>query len=120
ALAYGAATPAGAPARGVTLRTAAGAAIMAPRAGVVSYAGAFRGYGDIVILDVEGGHSLVLTGLESLQVETGARVSAGQILGAMSSATSSPELYVEVRRNGGPIDPGPWLATGAGGRQRAG
>lgn len=115
---YGARTAGGSQAQGVTIRTAPGATVTAPAAGEVGYAGPFRGYGQILILNVAGGRTLVLTGMETLSAAAGARVSPGQTLGVMSTSSSNPELYVEVRRNGQPIDPGPWLAAGrsAGGR----
>lgn len=103
----------GAPAsQGVLLRTRAGAAIAAPAAARVAYAGAFRSYGQVLILDLDGGYVLVLTGLDAVGVRVGEAVAVGQTIGQMpASATTAPELYVEVRRNGQPIDPGRWLGT---------
>ncbi len=115
--AYGSREGAAAAAQGATLRTRAGAQVVAPAAGEVAYAGAFRGYGNVLILNVAGGYALVLTGMEDLRARAGDTVSAGQPIGDMSAATAAgsdtpaPELYVEVRRDGRPVDPGRWLAA---------
>lgn len=114
--AYGSREGAGAAAQGATLRTRPGAQVVAPAAGEVAYAGAFRGYGNVLILNVAGGYALVLTGMEDLRARAGDTVSAGQPIGDMSataagSDTPAPELYVEVRRDGRPVDPGRWLAA---------
>lgn len=103
----------GAPAaQGVSLRTRAGASITAPAAARVAYAGVFRSYGQVLILDLDGGYALVLTGLGAVGVRVGEAVTAGQTIGQMpGSDTPAPELYVEVRRNGQPIDPGRWLGA---------
>lgn len=103
----------GAPAsQGAVVRTRAGAAITAPAAARVAYAGEFRSYGQVLILDLDGGYALVLTGLGAVGVRVGEAVTVGQTIGQMpASATTAPELYVEVRRNGQPIDPGRWLGT---------
>jgi septal ring factor EnvC (AmiA/AmiB activator) len=101
----------GAPAtQGVSVATRAGAQVVAPAAGEVAYAGVFRSYGQVLILNVDGGYAVVLTGLESINARVGEQVRAGQPVGQMSAAaTPAPELYVEVRRNGQPVDPGRWL-----------
>lgn len=110
--AYGA-TAAGAPAaQGVRLTTRAGAPVVSPAAGEVAYAGSFRSYGQVLILNLDGGYAVVLTGLQTINARVGDRVRAGQPLGEMSAAaTPAPELYVEVRRNGQPVDPGRWLSA---------
>ena len=71
---------------------------------MISYAGLFRSYGQILILDLENGYVIVLAGMAETGVRTGDRVQAGQVVGRMPEAPA-PELYVEVRRDGSPIDP---------------
>ncbi|MGE0741661.1 MAG: murein hydrolase activator EnvC [Hyphomonadaceae bacterium] len=98
------------PTQGVTLRTGSGAQVVSPAAGEVAYAGVFRSYGEVLILNLDGGYALVLTGMDSTNVRVGERVNAGQPIGEMSAAvTPAPDLYVEVRRNGQVVDPGRWL-----------
>jgi murein hydrolase activator len=110
--AYGAREGQGPAAQGVTLHTRTAAQVVSPAAGEVAYAGLFRSYGQVLILNLDGGYVLVLTGLETITVQAGETVSAGQPIGEMpSSDTSAPELYVEVRREGRTIDPGRWLAA---------
>jgi len=109
---YGSRVAGGPPQQGIALRTAPSAAIIAPASGEIAYAGLFRSYGQVLILNLEGGYALVLTGLDTLQARTGETVRAGQPIGAMSAAAMpAPELYVEVRRNGQPVDPSRWLSA---------
>jgi len=112
ARAYGARDGQGPAAQGATLHTRASAQVVSPAGGEVAYAGLFRSYGQVLILNLDGGYVLVLTGLETISVQAGETVRAGQPIGEMpSSDTSAPELYVEVRREGRTIDPGRWLAA---------
>ncbi|MBI3437189.1 MAG: peptidoglycan DD-metalloendopeptidase family protein [Proteobacteria bacterium] len=98
--------------QGAVLQTRSGAQVVSPGSGQVAYAGLFRSYGQVLILNLEGGYVLVLTGMDSVNARVGESVQAGQPVGEMpSSATQPPELYVEVRRQGRPIDPGRWLST---------
>jgi septal ring factor EnvC (AmiA/AmiB activator) len=107
---YGASVAGGPPSQGVAVRTRAGAQVVAPAAGEVAYAGLFRSYGQVLILNVDGGYALVFTGLDALSARTGETVRAGQAIGGMAASdTPAPELYVEVRRNGQPVDPARWL-----------
>jgi septal ring factor EnvC (AmiA/AmiB activator) len=109
---YGAREGQGPAAQGVVLATGAAARVISPAAGEVSYAGEFRSYGQVLILDLGGGYAVVLTGLQNISVRVGDRIRAGQAVGEMAAAaTPAPELYVEVRRNGQPIDPGRWLSA---------
>lgn len=110
ARAFGAQSAGGSAAQGVTLRTRAGARVVSPAAGEVTYAGPFRSYGHVLILNFDGGYALILTGLDTISARVGETVRAGQPVGEMSSSdTTPPELYVEVRRDGRAVDPGRWL-----------
>ncbi len=87
-------------------RTASGAIVRAPAAGMVEYAGALRGWNGVVILDVGGGVHLVLAGLDDLASAAGRSVRAGQTLGAMAQrGVAPPELYMELRKDGEVQDP---------------
>ena len=109
---YGARDADGMASQGVLVRTASGSRVMAPANAEIAYAGVFRSYGQVLILNVDGGYALVLTGLETIQARVGETVSAGQTIGQMpSSDTTAPDLYVEVRRGGQPVDPGRWLSS---------
>jgi septal ring factor EnvC (AmiA/AmiB activator) len=105
-VAFGAPTDAGRPSSGLVWRTAGGAPVAAPARGVVGYAGPFRSYGHILILNLDNGYAIVLAGMAQAHARAGERVQAGQVVGEMErGAQAAPELYVEIRRNGRPIDP---------------
>ena len=99
---------AGVHARGLTLATAAGAEVTAPSGGRVVYAGAFPGYGEIVILDHGGGWTSTITNLASLAVAKGQQVRPRQLLGR--AASRDPRVTVELRRNGKPFPIAPLVA----------
>ncbi|MBI1186105.1 MAG: peptidoglycan DD-metalloendopeptidase family protein [Alphaproteobacteria bacterium] len=104
AVSFGQRTSAGHASEGLSLRTVESGPVTAPANATISYAGLFRSYGQILILDLDNGYVIVLAGMARTLVQTGERVQAGQVVGRMPD-TSAPELYVEVRRNGSPIDP---------------
>jgi murein hydrolase activator len=111
--AFGARATTGAPAaQGARIATRAGAQVVAPASGEVSYSGPFRSYGQVLILNLDGGYALVLTGMSNVRVRAGDTVQRRQPIGEMPiSDMTAPELYVEVRRDGRPIDPGRWLSA---------
>ncbi len=117
--AYGAATVAG-PAVGIVYRAAPGARVAAPCSGPVLYANRFQNYGLLVILDCGNNYDAVLSGMQHLDVAAGQRLARGQPIGQMqgydaSDPEAEPMLYVELRRNGTPVDPMAWLSRGGSG-----
>lgn len=99
-------------AQGMTVRTRPGAQVLAPAAGKVAYSGPFRSYGIVLILDLDNDYAVVLTGMDEVLANVGQRVLAGQPIAEMPArATPAPELYVEVRRSGSPVDPARWLGA---------
>jgi septal ring factor EnvC (AmiA/AmiB activator) len=107
---YGDRISGGRAATGLTYRTQSGAQVVAPASGAIRYAGLFRSYGQILILALDNDYLLVLAGMESVGARAGELVAAGQPVGRMA-AKPAPELYVEVRRNGRPINPTGRLAS---------
>jgi len=112
---------------GDILRTQSGAIVTAPADGTVLYAGPFRSYGQLLILNAGDGYHIVLAGLDRISVSLGQSVLAGEPIGAMGETrlasiaslkegNAAPELYVEFRKNGKPVDPGPWWAESLSGR----
>jgi murein DD-endopeptidase MepM/ murein hydrolase activator NlpD len=101
---------AGVHARGLTLATAPSAAVVAPRAGRVAYAGRFRGYGVIVILDHGRGWTSVITDLAETGVSVGQRVRMGDAVGRAGSR--DPRVTVELRRGSRPFPIAPLLRLG--------
>jgi septal ring factor EnvC (AmiA/AmiB activator) len=113
--------------QGDMVATQSGAIVTAPADGSVLYAGPFRSYGQLLILNAGDGYHVVLAGMNRLNVASGQSVLAGEPVGAMgearvasTAATSNenavPELYVEFRKDGKPVDPAPWWADRLSGR----
>jgi septal ring factor EnvC (AmiA/AmiB activator) len=95
---------------GLTWRAAPGAPVLAPVAGTVEYAGPLKGYGMVLILATGGAYHLVLAGLEVASETTGQSVAAGEPIGRMADDAATPtDLYLEVRRDGEPVNPARWL-----------
>lgn len=106
---YGQTTRIG-PAEGYRWAASPGAPVLAPAAGLVEYAGPLKDYGLILILRTGGAYHLVLAGLGATSAVVGRTVAAGQPIGRMADdAGPGPELYMEVRRGGEPVDPGRWF-----------
>jgi len=92
----------------LTFAPATDAAVIAPAAGRVAFAGPFRGYGTIVILDHGGGWTSLIFGLGATPVSVGQRVAQGSPIGTTSQA-GSPRVTVELRRRDRAIDFTPLL-----------
>ena len=88
---------------GVTLAPRPGAQIVAPAAGRVAFAGPYRGYGRIVIVEHAGGWTSLITGLARTDVAVGAVLVAGAPLGI--AAQASPQVTLELRKAGEPVNP---------------
>ena len=96
---------------GLTIAGPSGAAIVAPRGGKVVFAGPFRGYGLIVILQHEGGYHSFLSGFGRIDAEMKQQVAAGEPLGVLPLKSGTrPELYFEWRRGDDSLDPMAGLA----------
>jgi murein DD-endopeptidase MepM/ murein hydrolase activator NlpD len=102
----------GAARRGILLDPPASGTVLAPEAGKVVFAGPFRSYGQILIIDHGNGYHTLMAGFARLGVAVGAEILAGEGIGTMDAGSDVPgRLYVEVRRKGVPVDPMPWLAA---------
>lgn len=88
--------------RGLTIAARPGGQVISPAPGHVSFAGDYRGYGKIVIIDHGGGWTSLLTGLIGLSVGVGDTLDAGTPIGRAGSADS--RITVELRRGGRPVD----------------
>jgi len=94
----------GATSRGLTISARPGTAVVAPYAGSVMFAGPFRGYGQILIVEHSNGYHSLIAGLGRIDTAVGKHVTAGEPI-ALMPADGSPDLYFELRRNGQPINP---------------
>lgn len=102
-LGFGAPGEGGLASRGLTLAPRAGAQVVAPAAGRVAFAGPYRGYGRIVILEHAGGWTSLVTGLARTSVSVGQELVAGAPIG--TAAQANPQVTLELRREGQPVNP---------------
>jgi septal ring factor EnvC (AmiA/AmiB activator) len=101
--------------RGIVLETRAGAQVVAPFDGRVVFAGPFRDYGALLIIEHGEGYHTLLAGMARIDVAVNQWLLGGEPVGAMSTTQSHPnKLYMEIRQKGQPINPLPWLAATAG------
>ena len=98
--------------KGISIQTRTQAQVVAPYDGQIVYAGEFRGYGQILIIEHGGRYHTLLAGLERIDAGAGQWILAGEPIGVMGSSQEQfPELYLELRHAGQPVNPLPWLAT---------
>jgi murein hydrolase activator len=122
-LGFGEKTQYGGQSKGLVLETRTGAQVTSPCDGWIVYAGEFRSYGQLLIINAGGGYHVLLAGLSQIDVQPGQFVLGGEPVGTMSgwsqqaqsaaaAANTAPVLYVEFRKDGTPIDPDPWWVQG--------
>ena len=108
---FGENTTYGAQAKGITIETRSAARVVAPYDGKVVFAGPFKGYGQILIIEHSGGYHTLLSGMEKVDTDVGRWLLAGEPVGVMAAPDSGkPALYFELRRKGQPVNPLPWFA----------
>jgi septal ring factor EnvC (AmiA/AmiB activator) len=106
--------PRGAPvaAKGIRFTTRPGAQVVTPFSGEIVFSGPFRGYGPLLIINHGEGYHSLLAGLGRIDAAVGQKLLAGEPIGIMPrTAKGTLRLYMELRRDGRPIDPLPWLAA---------
>jgi murein hydrolase activator len=120
-LTFGDKTQFGGSSKGIVIETRGGALVTAPADGWIVYAGEFRSYGQLLIINAGGGYHILVAGLAQIDVQPGQFVLAAEAIGTMSaqsksagdqSQSAAPVLYIEFRKDGQPIDPDPWWAGG--------
>jgi murein hydrolase activator len=125
---FGGSDGAGGVEKGISLATRPGAQVTTPCDGWVVYAGPFRSYGQLLILNAGGGYHVLIAGMERISVNIGQFVLTGEPVATMGTKSqvasifaanaSQPVLYIEFRKDGTPIDPGPWWAANEGEKVR--
>lgn len=106
-------------AQGLSIAARPGAPVVSPSDGWVVYAGEFRSYGQVLIVNAGDGYHIVLAGLGAVHAELGQFVLAGEpvammgasqlaSLGEAEHSSAQSTLYVEFRKDGNAIDPDPW------------
>lgn len=109
---FGATLSDGAASNGLTWAAPRAERVISPASGVVQYVGPVKGWGVILILKLTGGYHLVLAGLGQVTAAVGQSVAPGQPVGWMPDGRqSSSALYLELRDDGAPVDPGRWMQT---------
>nr|WP_209769687.1 peptidoglycan DD-metalloendopeptidase family protein [Azospirillum rugosum] len=101
---YGESDRFGSTSRGITIQARPGGTVVAPQAGTIMFAGPFRGYGQILIVEHSNGYHSLIAGFGRIDTAVGRRVATGEPIGLMP-ADGSPDLYFELRRHGQPINP---------------
>jgi septal ring factor EnvC (AmiA/AmiB activator) len=107
--------------KGLSISTRPQAVVTAPCDGWIAYSGPYRTYGQLLIINAGSGYYVVLAGMERINVDVGQFVLTGEPVATMGDGTAKtaaaiaigaaqPVLYVEFRKDGTPIDPGPWWA----------
>lgn len=98
--------------KGLTIETRESAQVISPHDGRIVFAGPFRGYGQLLIIAHGEGYHTLIAGIARIDGTVGQLLLAGEPVGVMGAPPGEkPELYVELRHNGEPIDPLPWLAA---------
>ena len=126
---FGAADEAGAATRGISLSTRANAVVSSPSDGWVVYAGPFRSFGQLLILNAGNGYYVLLAGMQRIDVSLNQFVLAGEPVAVMGetaeaaamnvgAGTGEPVLYIEFRKDGVSIDPTPWWTKSQGEKAR--
>jgi septal ring factor EnvC (AmiA/AmiB activator) len=126
---FGDADGTGHEAMGTTVATNPETVVTAPADGLVVFAGAFRSYGQMIILDAGDGYHLVLSGMDTISTRQGKFVFSGEPLAVMGAKrvasatalaleTDRPTLYIEFRKDGKPVDSRPWWTAKDTGKAR--
>ena len=95
----------GAQSQGLSIAGTPGGVVVAPAGGTIRFAGPFRQYRLLVIIEHAGGYHSLLGGLGEVYTKVGQSVAAGEPVGKLNGDATHANLYYEVRQNGKPIDP---------------
>ena len=107
---FGETTLSGAHTKGMTITGRPRAQVISPFDGTILFAGPFKNYGQLVIIDNGDNYLTLFAGMDRINPVVGQEVLAGEPIGQMRE--NRPDLYIEIRKNGQPVDPEPWFARG--------
>jgi septal ring factor EnvC (AmiA/AmiB activator) len=118
---YGESDEFGIASRGISMETRSGALVKAPADGWVVFAGRFRTYRQLLIINAGQGYHILLAGMNEIHVRRGEFVLAGEPVAVMGREADAEEtsgtgqtLYIEFRKDDRPVNPQPWWAAGLG------
>jgi septal ring factor EnvC (AmiA/AmiB activator) len=97
--------------KGISIETRPDAQVIAPYNGQIVFAGPFRGYGLLLIIEHGEGYHTLLAGMARIDGTVGQHLTIGEPVGVMGQGEGKPLLYVELRHNGQPVNPLPWLTA---------
>ena len=100
-----------APSRGIVMETRPSAQIISPYDGQIMFAGDFKGYGKLLIIEHGEGYHTLLSGMSHIDGTVGQKLLAGEPVGVMSSPGGQTLLYIELRHNGQPVNPLLWFTA---------
>ncbi len=107
---FGETTLSGAHTKGITITGRPKAQVISPFDGTVLFAGPFKNYGQLVIIDNGDNYLTLFAGMDRINSTVGQEVLAGEPIGQMRE--NRPDLYIEIRKSGQPVNPEPWFARG--------
>jgi murein hydrolase activator len=119
--AFGTRDETGGKSEGIVIETRSDTQIVSPSDGWVIYAGQFRSYGQLLIINAGGGYHILLAGMDQIYTSVGQFVLAGEPVAVMGkpkpeaadgASSRSPSLYIEFRKDARPVDPDPWWSQG--------
>ena len=95
---------------GIDIKTASNAQVIAPYDGTVIFAGPFKNFANLLIIDHGDGYTSLLSGLEETDAKVGQTLLAGEPVGNMPSGNNA-KLHMEIRQNNRPLNPAEWMTN---------
>ncbi|MEM5515756.1 peptidoglycan DD-metalloendopeptidase family protein [Henriciella sp. AS95] len=110
---WGDSLPGGESSKGIYIQPRRNSDVVAPVDGTIEYAGMFRSYGQLLIISTSDGYHILLSGMGRIYAAPGQTVKTGEPVGRMPDREiPAPELYLEVRKSGTPMNPARWMKGG--------
>lgn len=95
---------------GIDIKTASNAQVIAPYDGTVIFAGPFKNFANLLIIDHGDGYTSLLSGLEETDASVGQTLLTGEPVGTMPSGNNT-KLHMEIRQNNRPLNPTEWMTN---------
>jgi len=95
---------------GIDIKTASNAQVIAPYEGTVIFAGPFKNFANLLIIDHGDGYTSLLSGLAETDAKVGQTLLTGEPVGNMPSGNNA-KLHMEIRQNNHPLNPTDWMTN---------